>query len=146
MGRVGNCPPSFRKLLKPLIQNFRAIRTWQTNARTVITLLLSLCSASSGCSSVIPLLLLCVTIEGRPHSLARELRGDGLKITPLEMGWRKWSFGYFKISWRSAYCNETKVYGYLRPISSLRPYPRNSRAKEWGRPSMVTCKSRRGIP
>ena len=59
---------------------------WQANAKTVITLLLSLCSASSGCSSGIPLLLLHVTIEGRPHSFARELRGDGLKITPLEMG------------------------------------------------------------
>ena len=32
----------------------------------------------------IPLLLLHVTIEGRPHSLARELRGDGLKITPKD--------------------------------------------------------------
>ncbi len=29
----------------------------------------------------IPLLLLHVTIEGRPHSFARELRGYGLKIT-----------------------------------------------------------------
>ena len=57
---------------------------WQANAKTVITLLLSLCSASSGCSSGIPLLLLHVTIEGRPHSSARELRGDGLKITPKD--------------------------------------------------------------
>jgi len=32
----------------------------------------------------IPLLLLHVTIEGRPHSSARELRGDGLKITPKD--------------------------------------------------------------
>ena len=37
------------------------------------------------CSSYgIPLLLLHVTIEGRPHSSARELRGDGLKITPKD--------------------------------------------------------------
>ena len=69
-----------------LLYEAQGLRMWQANAKTVITLLLSLCSASSGCSSGIPLLLLHVTIEGRPHSFARELRGDGLKITPLEMG------------------------------------------------------------
>ena len=37
-----------------------------------------------GSSYGIPLLLLHVTIEGRPHSFARELRGDGLKITPKD--------------------------------------------------------------
>ena len=36
----------------------------------------------------IPLLLLHVTIEGRPHSFARELRGDGLKITWAFFIWK----------------------------------------------------------
>ena len=40
--------------------------------------------AERGSSYGIPLLLLHVTIEGRPHSSARELRGDGLKITPKD--------------------------------------------------------------
>ena len=44
-----------------------------------LTRWLSMCSSYG-----IPLLLLHVTIEGRPHSSARELRGDGLKITPKD--------------------------------------------------------------
>ena len=44
-----------------------------------LTRWLSMCSSYG-----IPLLLLHVTIEGRPHSFARELRGDGLKITPKD--------------------------------------------------------------
>ena len=52
-----------------------------------LTRWLSMCSSYG-----IPLLLLHVTIEGRPHSSARELRGDGLKIT-RKMGWRKMLLG-----------------------------------------------------
>ena len=99
-----------------------------------------------GSSYGIPLLLLHVTIEGRPHSFARELRGDGLKITPkdgmkeiVEQQRRTRFFSkllFFlpqKITLSLFSCRSSRIYGIIFSAHD-KYYVPNNFYHEWGFP------------